>query len=76
LEGGQGLLLAEQDGALAEQCRMLLQDDAMAQQMSLRARAQIEERFGFDVTYGSLAEELRTFVEQGAMSAVLNPCPR
>jgi glycosyltransferase involved in cell wall biosynthesis len=76
LEGGQGLLLAEQDGALAEQCRMLLQDDAMAQQMSLRARAQIEERFGFDVTYGSLAEELRTFVEQGAMSAGLNPCPR
>jgi hypothetical protein len=68
LEAGQGLLLADQDGTLAEQCRMLLQDSAMAQQTSLRARAQVEERFGFDVTYGHLARELRAFVGKGTVS--------
>jgi glycosyltransferase involved in cell wall biosynthesis len=68
LEAGQGLLLAEQDGTLAEQCRKLLQDGAMSQQMSLRARAQVEERFGFDATYGHLAQELRAFVGKHAVS--------
>jgi glycosyltransferase involved in cell wall biosynthesis len=66
LEAGQGLLLAKQDGTLAEQCRMLLQDCAMAQQTSMRARAQVEERFGLDATYGHLARELRALVEKGA----------
>jgi glycosyltransferase involved in cell wall biosynthesis len=65
LEAGQGLLLAEQDDTLAEQCRMLLLDCAMAQQTSIRARAQVEERFGFDATYGYLARELRAFAAKG-----------
>jgi glycosyltransferase involved in cell wall biosynthesis len=69
LEAGQGLLLAEEDGMLAEQCRILLQDGPMAQQMSLLGRAQVEERFGFDATYGHLAQELLAFVEKGAASA-------
>jgi glycosyltransferase involved in cell wall biosynthesis len=68
LKAGQGLLLADEDGTLAQQCRILLQDGATAQQMSLRARAQVEARFGFDSTYGHLAQELRAFVEQGATS--------
>ena len=59
---GEGLLLAEQDGMLAEHCRILLQDGGLAQQVSSRARAQVEERFSFDATYGKLAQELRAFL--------------
>jgi hypothetical protein len=40
----------------------------MARQASMRARAQVETRFGFDATYGHLAQELRALVGKGAVS--------
>jgi hypothetical protein len=47
----------------------------MALQMSLRARAQVEERFAFDATYCYLAQELLALAEQGITNRTrLNEC--
>jgi len=68
LEVGEGLHLAERDGALAEQCRILLQDYAVAHDQSMRARKQVEERFSFDETYGRLARDLSQLVRKAPSS--------
>ena len=64
LDIGQGLLLAEHNDTLADHCRMLLQDGAMAHEQSLRARQQVEQRFSFDATYGHLARELLQLIRR------------
>jgi glycosyltransferase involved in cell wall biosynthesis len=62
LHAGCGLLLAEDDRGLAEQCRILLLSRETAFEHSAGARRQVEERFGFDATYGHLARELYRLV--------------
>lgn len=55
----QGILLGDDDTALALHALRLLTDRAFAGQQSERARALVAARYGFDATYGALSRELR-----------------
>ena len=64
LEAGRGLLLAEEDGMLADHCCMLLRNLAMAHNHSVQAREQVDRQFNFDTTYGRLARDLLRLVPE------------
>jgi len=64
LDAGRGLLLAEQDIALAAHCHRLIENLRMAQSQSAQAREQVEREFSFEATYGRLARELLQVVRR------------
>jgi len=66
LQDGQGLCLRESDEELAQACLDCLDDSDLAQRQSRLARAQVEKKFSFDVTYGQLARDLYEFAMQFA----------
>lgn len=66
MNDGHGLFLADTDDALAQYCLRLIGQPDWAQQQSRMARRQVEERFGFDTTYGQLARDLYEFAVQYA----------
>ncbi len=61
MEAGQGLLLGATDADLAGACLALIRDPDLAREHSRMARMQVEAKFGFEATYGKLAEELLAF---------------
>ena len=69
LDVGKGLLLGEEDGELADDCRVLLQRPELARQMSLLARQQIEARFSLEATYGYLAHQLHALARRRVVAA-------
>jgi glycosyltransferase involved in cell wall biosynthesis len=54
----QGILLGDDDTALALHALRLLTDRPFAAQQSERARALVAARYGFEATYGALSREL------------------
>lgn len=64
LESGQGIFLEDLPQQMAKAGINLLQDPSWKKQQSFLARKQIEEKFGYDTTYGRLAQDLVHFVAQ------------
>ncbi|MBZ2179174.1 MAG: glycosyltransferase family 4 protein [Acidobacteriota bacterium] len=58
----QGILLGDDDTALALHALRLLTDRPFAAQQSERARALVAARYGFEATYGALSRELSQWV--------------
>jgi len=62
MQAGKGILLEDGYERMAHTCIKLMSDNNSTQQQSNLARKQIEEKFGFDVTYGRLSKELYNFI--------------
>ncbi len=58
LEDGRGLLLAEDDAAMAERSLALLGRSELADEQGRLARREVVERYSFEATYTRLAREL------------------
>jgi glycosyltransferase involved in cell wall biosynthesis len=58
LNGGAGIVLREDDDALARATVATLRDPSWATQTSRQSREQVAKQFGFEETYGRLTEEL------------------
>ena len=65
IERNKGISLFETDKELAECCLALIDQPDWARQQSRLAREQMVEKFGFDATYGRLAQELYKFACYG-----------
>lgn len=72
LEIERGLFLEDTDEKLAEACIRLLTETEFAKQQSQFARAQVEEKFSFQTTYGRLAKELLEFCKERRVQAQPN----
>ena len=68
LEAGRGLFLETTDAGMAGRCMDLLQDPEKLAQQGEQARAQVESLFGFEATYGRLADELLAFTRERSAS--------
>jgi len=64
LDGESGVIILNQIPQLADACLRLLHDPALALKHSQTARAEAERQFGFEATYGRLADSLKQFVMQ------------
>lgn len=58
LQAGKGLQLEENAEVMAERCIDLIRDRDAAAEQSRLGRAQVEERYGFEATYGRLTAKL------------------
>jgi glycosyltransferase involved in cell wall biosynthesis len=58
LDDGAGILLRDDDDALARATVALLRDPSWATQISRKGREQVVKHFGFEDTYGRLTDEL------------------
>lgn len=63
MEHGKGIFLTDDDSSFASQALSLLKQPDWAKQQSNLARQQVEEKFGFEATYGRLARDLYQFAE-------------
>jgi glycosyltransferase involved in cell wall biosynthesis len=63
LEDGRGLLLADDDGDLADLALRLIEDEAAWPSHSEAARAQVKPRFSLESTYGQLVRDLEAWLE-------------
>lgn len=61
---GDGLLLGETDAEIATLALRLLAEPGFALEQSRRARRQVETKYSFDATYGQLAGQFLTLIEQ------------
>jgi hypothetical protein len=61
MEIGKGIVLSDSDEELAKFCLALMQRANWAKRQSQLARQQVEDKFGFDSTYGRLAQQLYDF---------------
>lgn len=68
LADGQGILLVSSDREFADAVLTLLGDAALAKDQSTAARHAIEEAYGFDATYGRLAEEVMQWTARRSKS--------
>jgi glycosyltransferase involved in cell wall biosynthesis len=57
-DDGAGIVLRDDDDALAQATVALLRDPSRAMQISRKGREQVTKQFGVDDTYGRLTEEL------------------
>ncbi|MBI5645297.1 MAG: glycosyltransferase [Ignavibacteriae bacterium] len=64
LRQDHGLLLGDTDDDLAHGALRLMDDDSFAEEQSLRARAQVEDGYSFESTYGGLARDLLTLLQR------------
>jgi len=58
LDTGLGLFLSDNNAILADYSTQFIEQTRWAHEQSHLARQQIEDRFGFDTTYGRLAQDL------------------
>jgi glycosyltransferase involved in cell wall biosynthesis len=61
MDVGRGILMEETDKKMAQTCIDLLRNPEFARRQSQQARAQVEEKFSLETTYGQLARNLFEF---------------